>query len=123
MFRMMMLAGAGGFAGTCLRFLVNRYCGTLSAGGFPVSTFVVNIIGCFLIGLLFGLIEKHDVLTPEQNVFLITGFCGGFTTFSTFANEIWVLGERQQWIASLLFLVLSVGLGIFFVWAGRSIVR
>ena len=51
-----------------------------------MGTFLVNIIGCFLIGLFFGLLEKAHVMTPGENVLLITGFCGGFTTFSSFAD-------------------------------------
>lgn len=53
-----------------------------------MGTFMVNIIGCFLIGLFFGLLEKAHVMTPGENVLLITGFCGGFTTFSSFADDM-----------------------------------
>ena len=55
-------------------------------GSFPMGTFMVNIIGCFIIGLFFGLLEKAEVMTAQENVLLITGFCGGFTTFSSFAT-------------------------------------
>lgn len=64
-------------------------------GSFPMGTFLVNIIGCFIIGLFFGLLEKANVMTSGENALLITGFCGGFTTFSSFADDIWVLGKRE----------------------------
>lgn len=123
MFRLMLLAGIGGFIGSSLRFLVNKYCSVLYTGGFPLGTFVVNIIGCFLIGLLFGLIEKHNLLTSQHSALLITGFCGGFTTFSTFANEVWILGTKHAWGESILYLLLTILLGIFFVCAGRAVVN
>ena len=82
MIKMMLLAGAGGFIGTCGRFLVGKWSSAMFHGAFPMGTFLVNIIGCFIIGLLFGLLEKAHVMTPGENVMLITGFCGGFTTFS-----------------------------------------
>ena len=79
MIKMMLLAGAGGFVGTCGRFLVGKWSAGMFHGAFPMGTFLVNIIGCFIIGLLFGLLEKAHVMTPGENVMLITGFCGGFT--------------------------------------------
>lgn len=59
MIKMMLLAGAGGFVGTCGRFLIGKWSSAMFHGAFPMGTFLVNIIGCFVIGLLFGLLEKH----------------------------------------------------------------
>lgn len=92
-------------------------------GAFPMGTFLVNIIGCFLIGLFFGLLENAKVMTPSQNVLLITGFCGGFTTFSSFADDMWILGSKGDWGTFALYLGLSVVIGILCVWAGRAIIR
>lgn len=122
MFKMMLLAGAGGFVGTCVRFLVGKWSSAIFHGAFPLGTFLVNIIGCFIIGLLFGLLEKVHVMTPAD-VILITGFCGGFTTFSAFANDMWVLGTKGDWTTFILYLLLSVVVGILLVWAGRAIIR
>ena len=94
MIKMMLIAGAGGFAGTCSRFLIGKWTAGIYHGAFPMGTFLVNVIGCFIIGLLLGLIEKTHVMTPEENVLLITGFCGGFTTFSAFADDMWGLGHK-----------------------------
>lgn len=117
----MLLAGVGGFVGTCCRFLIGKVCSSAFHGPFPFGTFLVNLIGCFLIGLLFGLLEKSNSLSSSEGVLLTTGFCGGFTTFSTFANEIRVLGEKGDWSLSILYLLASVILGILLVWVGRSL--
>lgn len=123
MIKSMLIAGCGGFAGTCGRFLMGKLCAHMFHGSFPMSTFMVNLLGCFLIGLFFGIIEKHHIMTPEENLLLITGFCGGFTTFSTFANDIWVLGNKGSWTICALYLAASVICGIILVWTGRAIIK
>lgn len=123
MIKSMLLAGCGGFVGCCGRFLVGRWCACMWHGAFPLGTFAVNIVGCFIIGLLMGLLEKTDVLTADHSVLLVTGFCGGFTTFSAFADDMFRLGERGNWGIMTLYLALSVIIGILLVWAGRAIVR
>ena len=112
MIKAMLLAGCGGFVGTCGRYLVGKWCAGMWHGSFPMGTFLVNIIGCFIIGLFFGLLEKAHVMTPGENVLLITGFCGGFTTFSSFADDMWVLGSKGDWTTFILYLALSVILGL-----------
>lgn len=84
MFKEIIIAGCGGFVGTAGRYLVGKWSSGMWHGAFPMGTFLVNIIGCFIIGLFFGLLEHAKVMTPNENVLLITGFCGGFTTFSSF---------------------------------------
>lgn len=84
---------------------------------------LVNIIGCFIIGLFFGLLEKANVMTSGENALLITGFCGGFTTFSSFADDIWVLGNKGDWTTSVIYLVASILVGVLLVWAGRALIR
>lgn len=123
MIKMMLLAGCGGFVGSCGRFLVSRLCTGMWHGAFPVGTFAVNMAGCLLIGLFMGLLEKTHVMTPEGSALFITGFCGGFTTFSTFAGEMWILGQKGDWITSALYLALSVVVGVALVWGGRALIR
>ncbi|MDE7369435.1 MAG: fluoride efflux transporter CrcB [Muribaculaceae bacterium] len=123
MIKAMLIAGAGGFVGTCGRFLVNRWSAMFFHGEFPLGTFLVNIIGCFIIGLCIGLIEKANLLSANESLLLVTGFCGGFTTFSTFANDIWSLGNRGDWMVSVLYLVASLVCGLFLVWVGRVLIR
>lgn len=121
MIKMMLIAGAGGFLGTCGRFLVNRWCAAFSHGPFPLATFIVNLVGCFLFGLFFGWLQRHGMLSSAQNALLVTGFCGGFTTFSTFASEIWTMSNRGDLVLSLVYLFASVALGVALVWLGRAI--
>ncbi len=119
----MIIAGCGGFIGTCGRFLIGKWASGMYHGAFPMGTFLVNIIGCFIIGPFFGLLERAHVMTPGENVLLITGFCGGFTTFSSFADDMWVLGSKGDWVTFALYLGLSVVLGVLLVWGGRALIR
>ncbi len=123
MMKMMLLAGVGGFVGTCLRYLTGRLCHLWSLGGFPLGTFVVNVVGCFVIGALLGLAEQRNLLSPTMNVMLVTGFCGGFTTFSSFADDIFLLMQQRNWMLLTLYAGLSLVLGVAMVWLGRAVVK
>ena len=122
LFRSMLLAGLGGFAGTCCLYLVGRCSASLLPGHFPVGTLVVNILGCFLIGIFYGLLDKARVLTPSQSLLLITGFCGGFTTYSAFADDLWRLAHRGEWSLLILYLGATFIIGILLLIAGRALV-
>lgn len=87
------------------------------------GTFAVNIIGSFVIGIFFGMAEKAHLISANMNVFLITGFCGGFTTFSSFADDMFLLMQNKHWGYFSAYLVLSIVLGIVLVWLGRSVVK
>ena len=123
MIKDMLIAGLGGFMGTCLRYLTGRLCHLWELGGFPLGTFVVNIVGSFIIGALLGLAERNNFITPTMNVLLVTGFCGGFTTFSSFADDIFLLMQQRNWTIFAIYTSLSIILGVFFVWIGRSAVK
>jgi len=123
MFKAMLLAGLGGFIGTCLRFLTGKLCHLIALPAFPWGTFTVNMIGSFLIGIFFGLAEKTHALSPGMNVFLITGFCGGFTTFSSFADDMYLLLQEKHGLGFGLYVTLSFALGLLLVWLGRSLVK
>ena len=123
MFKAMLIAGLGGFIGTCLRFLTGKLCHLITASAFPWGTFAVNAVGSFVIGIFFGLAEKSNVISPSMNVFLITGFCGGFTTFSSFADDMYLLLQQRHWLYFWLYFGLSAALGLLLVWAGRSLVK
>jgi CrcB protein len=116
------MAGCGGFVGTALRFLVGRWCGHLHLGEFPLGTFVVNVVGSFVIGILFGYAERTTLITAAMNALLITGFCGGFTTFSSFSHDMLTLIEHRQYLYFGLYAVLSFALGLLMVWLGREVV-
>lgn len=77
-----------GLGGVC-RFLCSRWIQSLAPQAlFPWGTFAVNVAGCFVIGLLYGIFDRYSVLNPEMRLLLIVGFCGGFTTFSTFITKV-----------------------------------
>ena len=90
---------------------------------FPYGTLAVNVIGCLLIGLLAGLVESRQMLSPEARGFLLIGILGGFTTFSTFSYETIALLRDGEAIAALANVGLQVGLGLAAVGAGYSLSR
>ena len=124
MIRTMLIAGLGGLIGTCLRFLVGKVSTALFVGSsWPWGTFIVNIVGSFIIGVLFGLVEKGGVISPRMNAFLITGFCGGFTTFSSLSHDMLSLLESRHFWGFGAYAVGSFALGLLFVWVGRLIIK
>ena len=112
MIRNLLLIALGGAAGSVLRYLVSSL-NTL----FPWGTFTVNILGSLLIGLLVGLVSK-GMLSPELKLLLVTGFCGGFTTFSTFANESFSMVKAGDILLTALYVGASVFIGVIAVWGG-----
>jgi CrcB protein len=123
MVKSIIIVGLGGFIGTVARFLISRYFQENVLSVFPWSTFVVNLIGCLLIGIIYGISEKGDVLSPDIRLFLTVGICGGFTTFSTFSNDSFLLIRDQEWIRFALYASLSLFLGLVAVYAGRFIIK
>lgn len=111
----------GGGFGSVLRFLMSHYTQKLwNINAFPMGTFVVNIIGCFLIGIFSAYFVKID---NYLKILLITGFCGGFTTFSTFSAENISLWQSGEYIILILYVVLSVILGLGVVYLGLNVAR
>lgn len=112
---------AGSALGGGLRFLVSKASVALVATPFPLGTFVVNILGCLLIGFFSGLPATHSWLTPTTRLLLTTGFCGGFTTFSTFMKEGGGLLTAHMPLLSAAYLAASIALGMVAVWAGGKL--
>ena len=123
MFKTLLICGTGGFIGTVIRFLISRYFQENSLSLFPWGTFSVNIIGSLLIGLFYGLSERGNILSPEILLFLTVGICGGFTTFSTLANDSYILMQGKEWLKLSLYTSLSFFLGLVAVYLGRLIVK
>ena len=123
MIKSLIIVGFGGFIGTVARFLVSRYFQVSFTSLFPWGTFFVNIFGCLLIGMIYGVSEKGDLLSPEIRLFLTVGICGGFTTFSTFSNDAFLLVKQQEWIRFAFYTSLSFFLGLLAVFVGRIITK
>ena len=123
MFKLMLLAGAGGFLGTCCRYLTNRLYLSYFNSTLPIATFTVNIFGCFILGIILGILNKVDITSPKINAFLIVGFCGGFTTFSTFSYETFSLGLNGETLISILYILASIIFGLIAVWLGLILTR
>jgi len=123
MLKSMLIAGIGGFIGSCGRYFVSRITADWITTPFPAGTFAVNLLGCFAIGILYGLFQRTNTLPQSLNALLIAGFCGGFTTFSTFSNEVLLLIQAKQWLCCTLYLILSIVLGVLMVWIGRLITQ
>jgi len=123
MFKTLMIAGVGGFIGTILRFLVSRYFQENTFSLFPWGTLSVNISGSLLIGIFYGLSERGNFLSPDVRIFLTVGICGGYTTFSTLANDSLMLLQEKEWLKLSLYTTLSFFLGLVAVYLGRIIIK
>lgn len=113
-----LIVAFGGAIGAVCRFLI----GKLPIGsneGFPIKTFLINIIGCFIIGLAAALALKQLSESPKLVMFLKVGICGGFTTFSSFALETGGLIEKGSYFTAASYVVLSVTLGVAAVFAAQ----
>lgn len=123
MIKTLLLIGSGGFLGSISRYLASRFLQNSLPSAFPFGTFFVNVSGCLLIGLIYGISERSALLTPGWKMFLAVGFCGGFTTFSTFANENLALLRDGDFFQFFLYTGLSVFLGIAATFLGVLITK
>lgn len=119
-----LLVGVGGFLGSAARYGLGVWMLHLAPQQkFPIGTFLVNLSGCLLIGLLAGLAGKHGVFGQETRLFLFTGVLGGFTTFSAFGLEAVTLLRRGELLIAAGYVGGSVLLGIGAVWLGLRMVE
>jgi fluoride exporter len=122
-FKIFLLIGIGGGIGSIARFAFYRYITEAHPTSFPWGTFLVNAIGCLLIGVFHALAEKGNILTPELRLFLTAGFCGGFTTFSAFAYENIGLLKAGDFLNFSLYTVGSVVVGLAATYIGIMIIK
>lgn len=114
--------GTGSFIGGIFRYLLSQFIQSKVASAFPFATLTVNILGCLLIGVVFGLSEKTQI-DPDWRLFLATGILGGFTTFSAFSNETFGLIRAGELFNASAYVVASVFLGILATWLGYSVLK
>lgn len=123
MLKTLFFIGSGSFIGGIARYLTSRAVQNSIASSFPYGTLVVNLLGCLLIGLIFGISERTNLINDEWRIFLTIGFCGGFTTFSTFANENMILLRDGNFYYFSLYTGLSVFLGLIAVFFGNALTK
>ena len=123
MIKNILLVGLGGGLGSIARYLFQRWMDVLYPQSFPLGTFGVNIIGCFLIGIFWGISFKSFDGNESWKLFLMTGLCGGFTTFSAFTFESIGLLKEQKTGLFFAYLCGSVLLGLLATYAGMKLSR
>lgn len=119
MLKQIILVGIGGAAGSILRFLTGEIVPRFYISTFPLATFMINIIGCFCIGLFVNIIPVNNSL----RFLLIAGFCGGFTTFSAFARETFDLMDANNLLCAIVYVLSSCILGVVAVWLGMYLTK
>ena len=112
----------GGGLGSCSRYLISKFMSDRLRESFPFGTFTVNILGCFLIGIILEIVVKYN-LHPLYALLLATGFCGGFTTFSTFALENVLYVRETNYIAAFSYTFISIIWGFSATFLGFFITK
>lgn len=117
-----LLVFLGGGFGSTLRYIIGKYLNNAETG-IPYGTFAANIIGSLLIGIILGLAAKNNSLSQSHTLLLATGFCGGFTTFSTFAYENHVFLKSGDFTSFAFYTIASFVIGFLAVFAGMYLVK
>ncbi len=118
-----LLVGGGSCLGGVSRYMVSRWIQSVSTTIFPWGTFLVNVTGCFIIGLIYGFIDRGGYMTDGMRLFLTVGFCGGFTTFSTFMHENYLLFTGSELLTLVLYTLASVTAGFLMVYLAYCLTR
>jgi len=120
--RQLIAVGLGGMLGAIMRYLFTGWFQTLSrCESFPAGTVGVNVLGCFILGVLGGFADNLESFTPEMRSFLMIGILGSFTTFSTFEYETLALMRDSQFMSAAVNIVIQLAFGLFAVWSGYTL--
>ena len=120
--KQLLLVFVGGGFGSVLRFIIGKYLNSAETG-IPYGTFAANILGSLLIGIILGISAKNNSLTQSQTLLLATGFCGGFTTFSTFTYENHMFLKTGDFTSFALYTIGSFVIGFLAVFLGMFLVK
>lgn len=123
MLKSLLFIGLGSCCGGMARYLLSRWVQQFTLSTFPFGTLVVNVLGCFAIGLFYALFEQQSFSNTYLKLFLTVGFCGGFTTFSTFINENYLLVKDSSFFSFIIYAGGSVFLGFIMLYLGYWLVR
>jgi CrcB protein len=123
MIKNFLIVGLGGASGSMLRYAVQKIFQVQTAAAFPTGTLLVNIAGCFLIGILWSLVSRSLTWNDEMKLLLMTGFCGGFTTFSAFTLEGIGLLKENKTALFFIYLTASVVGGLLATFIGIRIAK
>lgn len=108
----------GSGLGGVTRFGLGKFINTFNNTHFPFSTLIVNVLACFILGIMVGLADDKQLISAQMRLFWVVGFCGGFSTFSTFSNEALTLINSGFHLTNIIYIVLSVALCILAIYFG-----
>jgi len=120
--KIILAIGTGSFIGGAGRYILSQIIQQKYISAFPWATFCVNIIGCLLIGIVFGISERGNI-NSEWRLFLATGVLGGFTTFSAFSNETFGLIRTGYYGYAVIYILASVLVGLLATWMGYALLK
>lgn len=123
MIKSILIVGLGGFLGSVMRWSLSVWMMQLTNLSLPWGTLTVNLAGSFLIGILYGLASQNSAISPDWRLFLATGFCGSFTTFSTFSLESMQLIQQEQYPSAFSYMGISLFAGLGLAVAGTYLAR
>jgi CrcB protein len=118
-----LLIGFAGLAGTLSRYCLAGVFGRRFGESFPIGTIIVNLVGCFLVGFLFYLLQERSLVSETVRLAIMVGFLGGFTTFSAFGLQTFTLFRDGEMLFAFMNLIVSNLAGLFFVWVGFLLAR
>jgi fluoride exporter len=121
--RALLFVGIGGGLGSILRYVISLFIGRHVPIAFPLGTLLVNISGCFVIGIFYSLVARNPGFNSDWRLFLITGICGGYTTFSTFSYDGLILLRQGLNLSFMLYVLGSVVIGLLATFAGVALFK